>query len=370
MAEPRHGKALIFIPDISGFTRFVNETEISHSSHVIRELLEVIMKENTSGLQVSEVEGDAVLFYRFGPPPSLEEVMLQAKTMWLAFHQHLRRYERDRICQCGACSSAENLTLKFIVHYGDIQESQIGSTNKLLGSPVITAHKLLKNNIEDRSYILFSEAYHTAADCTVTPLIDWIDQNEGSCEYEDVGILNFKFIRLTALQNEIPEPAPPLQPERTSNPIVQKVFVKAPPSLVQKVVTDIDLKEVITENLVQVKYDKEKIPRVGSYHQCILPDKELDFYAVFHSNNSEVYTYAEQVTNIKLLPYMNFIYTMEPQDDGTLVTIEIHYKLKGIFKLLNPFIRMGLKKSAFKGVKSYKDYIEEVQQKLTQPATA
>ncbi len=36
--------ALIFTPDISGFTRFVNETEIQHSQHIIEKLLEVILK--------------------------------------------------------------------------------------------------------------------------------------------------------------------------------------------------------------------------------------------------------------------------------------------------------------------------------------
>ena len=33
--------ALIFIPDISGFTKFVNDTDIEHSQHIIEELIEV-----------------------------------------------------------------------------------------------------------------------------------------------------------------------------------------------------------------------------------------------------------------------------------------------------------------------------------------
>ncbi|MFC2085655.1 hypothetical protein ACFLRO_00420 [Bacteroidota bacterium] len=31
---------LLFVPDISGFTQFVKATEISHSRHIIQELLE------------------------------------------------------------------------------------------------------------------------------------------------------------------------------------------------------------------------------------------------------------------------------------------------------------------------------------------
>ena len=41
---------LIFIPDISGFTRFVTETEIDHSRLIIQELLELLINANRIGL--------------------------------------------------------------------------------------------------------------------------------------------------------------------------------------------------------------------------------------------------------------------------------------------------------------------------------
>ena len=55
-------KGLIFIPDISGFTRFVNEMEIDHSRLIIQELLEILINANQLGLVVSEIEGDAIYF--------------------------------------------------------------------------------------------------------------------------------------------------------------------------------------------------------------------------------------------------------------------------------------------------------------------
>ena len=66
-------KGLLFIPDISGFTRFINETEINHSRLIIQELLEILINANNIGLEVSEVEGDAILFYKFGDLPHLNE---------------------------------------------------------------------------------------------------------------------------------------------------------------------------------------------------------------------------------------------------------------------------------------------------------
>ncbi len=47
---------LIFIADISGFTRFINEVEINHGSHIISELLEIVLERNELNLDVAEIE--------------------------------------------------------------------------------------------------------------------------------------------------------------------------------------------------------------------------------------------------------------------------------------------------------------------------
>ena len=93
------GETLFFIPDISGFTRFVNETEIAHSQHIIRELLEALVDANAIGLEVSEFEGDAVLFFRPGAPPPLADLVEQARRMFVGFHTQLKRFEYAHVCQ-------------------------------------------------------------------------------------------------------------------------------------------------------------------------------------------------------------------------------------------------------------------------------
>src|SRR3954447_23079476 len=105
-------KGLLFIPDISGFTRFVNETEIEHSRLIIQELLEILVNANDIGLEVSEIEGDAILFYRYGDPPDLMQLYKQVEKMFCEFHQSIIAYDQRRFCQCKACGSAVGLTLK------------------------------------------------------------------------------------------------------------------------------------------------------------------------------------------------------------------------------------------------------------------
>ena len=84
---------LFFIPDIGGFTRFVTETEVSHSQHIVKELLERLVDANQLGMQVAEFEGDAVQFTRKGSPPSLADLLAQARRMYVAFHSHLKQFE-------------------------------------------------------------------------------------------------------------------------------------------------------------------------------------------------------------------------------------------------------------------------------------
>jgi len=149
--------ALLFIPDISGFTQFVNDTEINHARHIIEELLNLIIESNQLGLEVSEIEGDAILFCRTGTPPSASEILEQVKKMFTQFHFHLQKYDTHRICNCTACKSANSLTLKFVAHYGEVTFNQVQQHKKLFGIDVITVHRLLKNDIDTREYALFTD---------------------------------------------------------------------------------------------------------------------------------------------------------------------------------------------------------------------
>ena len=140
-------KGLLFIPDISGFSRFVTETEIGHSRLIIQELLEILIESNEIGLEISEIEGDAILFYKFGEPPPVDALYRQVEKMFCAFHKNLLAYEQHRYCQCKACITASTLTLKVITHYGEFAGYRIQNFSKLIGKDVIVAHQLLKNDI-------------------------------------------------------------------------------------------------------------------------------------------------------------------------------------------------------------------------------
>ena len=195
-------KGLLFIPDISGFSRFVNEVEIEHSRFIIQQLLEVLIKANDSGLKISEIEGDAILFYRFGEPVELSSLYSQVEKMFRAFHQYIIAYDNRKICQCKACISAVDLSLKVITHYGEFTPLSVHQFDKLIGKDVIVAHQLLKNDIPQHEYWLVTKSLNRQP----AELTQWMQWNASSKETES-GNINFYYTQLTPLKSGIPKPS-------------------------------------------------------------------------------------------------------------------------------------------------------------------
>ena len=71
---------LLLIPDISGFTQFVSEVEISHSKHIVSELLELLIDSNKLNLDLCEVEGDALFYYKQGDIPAFAASWIKSIT--------------------------------------------------------------------------------------------------------------------------------------------------------------------------------------------------------------------------------------------------------------------------------------------------
>jgi hypothetical protein len=198
-------RGLLFIPDISGFTRFVTETEIDHSRRIIQELLEILISANEIGLEVSEIEGDAILFYKYGESPGLPVLYRQVEKMFCEFHRHLGAYEITRYCQCKACTAAVKLTLKVITHYGEFTGYSVRSFDKLIGKDVIVAHQLLKNDIPVHEYWLVTGSL--LKNDPPAGLTGWMKWSVGEQRTESGNIV-FHFTPLSVLKNEIQAPTP------------------------------------------------------------------------------------------------------------------------------------------------------------------
>jgi len=280
-AEP----TLLFIPDISGFTKFVHETEISHSEHIITELLEALIDANEMDLQISEIEGDAVLFYRKGKKPTAAETLAQVQRMYIKFHVALRKYESQRICQCGACVNSNGLSLKFIIHYGDISINQVKTRIKLFGKDLIVAHRLMKNEIPLEEYVLITHQLINACSSWVEiDQVAWEKPSQGNGSY-DFGSIKYCYLSLAPLESHIPQSTiedyvPDL---RMSKALSVESVINAPIELVFDVVSDTHSKHLWLLHVKDSDKTNGMITKNGSTHRCIMNGDENDPFFTSHS---------------------------------------------------------------------------------------
>ena len=192
---------LICIPDISGFTKFMSETDYELNSKVVPSLLNEIIYSNEIGLKVSEIEGDAVLFYKRGELPSLKKLIGQCQHFYAQFYKQLSTLQNDFKDVHKGESFPEILGLKIILHYAEEVDSvQIGKHIKLVGEGVIVAHRLLKNKIESKEYLLLSEDLLKQYDFDdLDTRLYWDEVKKGQDKYKHIGEINYSYIDLKPL---------------------------------------------------------------------------------------------------------------------------------------------------------------------------
>ena len=267
MQQASAGNVLFFIPDISGFTKFVAETEIHHSQHIIKALLEVLVDSNSIGLKVSEFEGDAVLFYRTGAPPALKDFVEQARKMFVGFHTQLKAIELSRICQCGACAGASGLTLKIVAHFGPASTLHVKDHVKFIGKDIIVAHRLLKNSIADREYLLLSRNLLGALGESGA---DAAPFREGADSYDEIGTVEYRYMSLEKYHDEVKiEPPEPFRVKNPHQVMELSRRIQAPALLVFQTLIDLPGRMKWIDGIKEVQLRDDNPNHIGTRHKCV-----------------------------------------------------------------------------------------------------
>jgi len=256
--------ALLFMPDISGFTQFVSETEVMHSQHIVQELLEILIDSNHLNLQVSEIEGDAIFFYRPGDKPDIKSLLQQVEKMFTRFHAHLKLYEHQRICPCGACKNAVDLSLKIIVHFGDVTGISIKEHKKLFGKDVILLHRLLKNSLNRREYVLFTEGLVNELEHHHLP--NWYMPQQASEQY-DVGEVRFYFSDLSDLHKTVRVDLPVYNSSsKTYVAFAEEEVIAAPMEKIFETLITMQRRQKVAGG----EKDNDAIIKIGEQHPCLI----------------------------------------------------------------------------------------------------
>lgn len=341
-------QSLFFIPDISGYTNFIQTTEIEHSQHVIAELLEVLIEANVENMQLAEVEGDALFFFKEGNLPSQERLLAQIERMYKAFFNHLKMLETNRICPCNACATAPNLKLKIIAHCGELQFLEVQGTKKPFGKAVIESHRLLKNSVPSDNYVLISEALSEEIGLTAHYRSKLFDFKELSDSYDNE-VIPYNYSIIDSENLDLKKYGKP-----------KKVKFDRPPNMTFEFVMEAN-REQVFEYISNYKYRNEwaagvdefqfnlnEVTRIDTVHTCVVNGKHIDFIAVIKDAEPGQIVYGEFTENSPADELYQFYLIESILDNKSKVTIELYWKAKSPFKKL--LLKLFAKKSFTKGI--------------------
>lgn len=186
---------LIIIPDITGFTDYMNNSNLEHSQKAIGTLLESILDNNILNLKVSDIEGNTILFYSYDLNKTIDQIIHQCELMFQKFHDKLKTFNPSN-CKCGTCERLHNLTLKFVVHFGNLSYLMLKDYCRLFGKDLKIAHTLLKNSIDFREYILVTD--NVLVNYKRERKISMINSSwqEGKESVTNIGEINFLYKQL------------------------------------------------------------------------------------------------------------------------------------------------------------------------------
>ncbi|MBU0558927.1 MAG: DUF2652 domain-containing protein [Bacteroidetes bacterium] len=183
-------KVILLIADISGYTNFMlaNYKTISKSHKIIIELIKTIIEHIELPLEVAKIEGDAVFLFALKGKNEEDWEMLRKKigekliTFFDIFAEKVKELRNSILCQDDVCVAIETLKLKVIVHTGYAELVSINAFKELSGIDVILVHRLLKNSVKEKEYILMTESA-----CTEIMFPKIICVETGIEKYDDLG---------------------------------------------------------------------------------------------------------------------------------------------------------------------------------------
>ncbi len=283
----------ILIPDISGYTDFMNSIELEHGTHLISGFLETILQQANPDFEVSEIEGDAVLLYKKGGASSKEEIVEQCLKMFQAFHTQRKMIQQLVLCPCGACQGMINLSLKFIAHHGTVSEMKVGKFVKASGIDMIIAHRLLKNNIKADEYVLVTHnCLEQVADKNDQSGLEWQTSDE---EYPTIGKVNFEFALLEKLKASIPDPPKMDVSYEVDDRSIIETVIDRPYKVVYLQVIDILNRQKWMTGFRKMEAGEDHA-FVGSLHTCAFEDYTAVISPLRRELKSDEVIYAESMS--------------------------------------------------------------------------
>ncbi len=134
----------LLLADITGYTAYLQATELEHAEDVLSDLLETLVSTLAPTFKLAKLEGDAAFAHAPAGRVSPSLILDTVEAGYFAFRRRLRDIDHATSCDCNACVLIPSLDLKYVVHHGEYVARRIAGTEELTGPDVILVHRLLK----------------------------------------------------------------------------------------------------------------------------------------------------------------------------------------------------------------------------------
>ena len=210
---------------------------------------------------------------------------------------------------------------------------------------VILAHRLLKNSINDQEYILITDNIEIDQESLSKDTLDWVQIRQGQESYKNIGEIDYSFIPLKNLHEQMLEPSsltfPGLSPEK----ILYECSIQAPVDLVYDNFTNLERRMEWNEDIKDIILQGKGLNQTGSVHTCLVGAYSLDIESIGRMEDEDQIVYGERLNEFKGLRDIISIFTFEKKDDQTHIRVEVDYKIKSwLGRLMKPWVRKMLQK--------------------------
>ena len=183
----------------------------------------------------------------------------------------------------------------------------------------------------------------------------------GSDTYGEIGEIKYQFARMNDLRGRVPEPESIEDFERMSNPISSSILVGLSVMDAYERVSNLGLRLDWTVGVEKMDYEKGKMNRVGTKHQCVVRGDLLDFETVSADFGPQKMVYGERFVNPPIVKDVAVFTLLEAEGDGTRIHQEFHYHKKAFpLSLLTPIFGFFARRQLKKSLGLFEDYAEKL----------
>ena len=305
------------LADLGGYTRFLSDVGIEHAKEITSHLFNRMVEVKPDRWKVGNVVGDCLFLYN-ETQESPDEIFAYVRGVYESFRDSIAEVAAGSTCRCGACDRTEDLTLKFVVHRGEFAVHEVVGRQEVIGPAIVAAHRLLKNSVSAREYVLCTEAVAEAAAASGFPT------TIGRDDYDDVGAMPWISVDLQPVRKAVDE-SRVFHVTESNADVTASVDIAAPPELVWAVTLDADKALRWAPTIVGVAAVRGEPGTLGSVHTCLHGDGVKMVHLTI-AVDAVGYRRTDRLWNVPVVRELYLTFEARPSAMGT--TFSFHYALR------------------------------------------